>query len=192
MTSPTAKERAFLESQGIPLSGVFDASGMSRGKYQRVMKDLGKDIAIGVSPCREAGHTMRTRSGHCFQCNTHSYAFLKRFDDSNSLYVATSASSNIVKVGVTKDAQQREDNLNATGYGGIRDWKMAYHFVCDRAGRMEHRVHDALSQYRVSKSYEKEGSRVDCQELFSCSIAEAISICKNVALAFGAVPGQNS
>ena len=189
MVSLTSKQLAFLDSQGVPVSRVFDASGMSRAKYQTVMKELGKDIAIGVTPCRKAGHTMRMRAGHCVQCGTHNLAFQQRYEKSNTLYVASSASSNILKIGVTNDARKREDNLNTSGYGGISDWKMVFHFECDRAGRMEHRVQDALAGYRVSKTYEKEGNLVDCQELFSCSIAAAIGICKNVALAFRAVPG---
>jgi len=187
MAQVTPKQLVFLKSQNVPLTRVFDASGMPRSSYQKVMKDLGMLVAIGVTPCKKAGHTIRTRKGHCAQCGTHNIAFTRRFEENNTLYVASSASHNVVKVGVTNNIRQRETSLNSTGYGGIRDWNIEFHFACKQAGRMEHRIHAALSFCRIARSYRKEGTLVDCQELFSCSVAQAIETCRTVTLASVAI-----
>jgi len=65
MTELTAGQLQFLAHHEIPMSALFDAAGMGRTEYHDVMKELGKFVAVGVTPCRESGHTLRQRSGHC-------------------------------------------------------------------------------------------------------------------------------
>ena len=70
MTKLTDSQTKFLGTQGIPLSQVFDATGMKSSEYKQIMKDIGMVVAIGVTPCDASGHTLRTR--HCselFDCD---------------------------------------------------------------------------------------------------------------------------
>jgi hypothetical protein len=98
----TTEQLAFLESQFVPLSRTFDASGMTRREYQDEMKSLDLIVAYGVSACKARGHTLRTRAGHCCQCNTAALAFLLRFEDRGEVYVASSAKQGLTKIGVAK------------------------------------------------------------------------------------------
>ena len=171
---PSEEQLRFFSSQNIPLSKVYDAKGLSAKKWKQDMRNLNMLVAIGVSPCKKNGHRVRTRAGHCAQCNTHALAFLKRFEEENYIYIAVSKRSGFLKIGVTGDLEDRESALNQSGYGEISDWKITHSLYCDNAGEVEHRAHDLLSEYRVSRSFEKEGSLVDCREIFNCSRNKAI------------------
>jgi hypothetical protein len=80
MKNLTAEQIDFLNSHNISLDKVFDASGFSLSEYKVIMKDQGKQIAYNVAPCQQYGHTLRTRAGHCIQCNPAAIAFIKRND----------------------------------------------------------------------------------------------------------------
>lgn len=170
MARPTPEQRRFLRDHSIPMSRLFDASGLSRRQYQPQMVELEMLVAIGVAPCREAGHTLRTPAGHCAQCNPHTLAFLRRHYEVGDVYVAFSAIESLVKIGTAKSAVARLRTLNGLGYGGVRDWQLCSYVSCDRAGQVEFKAHCALDSYRVQKSYIKEGRTVECQELFGCTV----------------------
>ena len=70
----------FLKSQNISEKMIFNAKGLKKSEYKGIMKLKRKIIAYNVTPCRENGHTLRTRSGHCVQCNTTRIGFQKRSD----------------------------------------------------------------------------------------------------------------
>lgn len=179
MARLSREQLQFLEQQEIPLSRVFDASGMSKLLYGRAMSELEMIVAHGVSPCREAGHTLRTRAGHCAQCDTARLAFLRRYDEQGEVYVAYSSQIGLTKIGVAKGYQERLRNLNSQGYGGATDWSIDFHCECNKAGRVEFLAQQKLKQYRVTKSYFKTGQTVHCQELFNCKMALARSAVKN-------------
>ena len=73
----TKEQLKFLETQKISLDKIFDATGLSKTEYHKSMKEMDKIIAIGVTPCAKFSHSMRTRNGHCVQCNTATIAFRK-------------------------------------------------------------------------------------------------------------------
>ena len=50
MTKLTQDQIDFLRNHRIPLSNVYDATGMSRKQCQEEMKKLGMLFAIGVTP----------------------------------------------------------------------------------------------------------------------------------------------
>lgn len=158
----------FLQKQSISLSRVFDASGMSTATYKVAMRELDMIMAIGVSPCSKAGHTIRLRAGHCAQCNTQGIAFLLRHHDRGEVYVAASAMSGLVKVGTSKYSRARMTNLNSYGYGGATDWKIQSIHTSEKAGRVEFLAQTDLNYYRTSRTYVKTGLSVHCQELFTC------------------------
>ena len=102
---------SFLAAHGIPLGSVFDASGMRTADYQTVMKNLGKAFAYGVTPCNRALHTLRTRAGHCIQCDYSKIAYMLRFDATAFIYVAASTNGNLKKVGSSGDIYERRGML---------------------------------------------------------------------------------
>ena len=101
------------------------------------MRELDKEVAIGVTPCQLFGHTMRTRSGHCAQCNTHTFAFRRRFNKANYIYIALSGNKSLLKIGVSNNPFSRISTLNSMGYGGACDWIMEWSEYCEKAGRVE-------------------------------------------------------
>ena len=185
MATLSIEQQVFLEQQGIALSRVFNASGMPKPSYQQAMSDLGMIVAYGVSPCKKAGHTLRTKAGHCIQCNTAVLAFVMRYDDRGEVYVAHSSQVSLTKIGVANTHQERLRTLNSQGYGGATDWSVHYCRELDRAGRVEFMAQQALNQYRVSRPYVRTGQTVDCQELFDCPVALAVEAVKNAVLRLG-------
>ena len=69
MVGLTVEQLAFLEGQQVPLSRVLDATGLSTKVMKAQMRYFGHWVAFGTAPCGAFGHTMKLRSGHCFQCN---------------------------------------------------------------------------------------------------------------------------
>src|SRR5260370_12836633 len=156
MAKPSGEELAFVKRHGIPLSQVFDATGMPNERYKKLMRELGMVVAIGVTPCALVRHTLRTRYGHCVQCGTHNLAFLKRFDEAGDVYVARSKSSALTKIGTANDAAERARSLNNFGYGGSNDWNIKFVRRCDKAGRVEVIAHQALERFSASRAYEEQ------------------------------------
>lgn len=181
MAQLTKEQIDFLKSQGVPLSKVFDATGMGLSKYGAAMKELGMVVAYGVTPCKKAGHRLKTRSGHCVQCKTANLAFQARFDDPGEVYVALSAKQNILKVGTSTDRYTRVERINAYGYGGASDWVIRFHKQYPKAGRVEYEAHTVLDSFRVARTYNKDGFMVECRELFQCDLSTAIAAVEQAA-----------
>src|SRR5665811_560663 len=99
MEGLTKEQLDFLKEHKVHLKFVFDAQGMSKSVYRPIMKDLNKYIAFNVTPCNKYGHTLRTRSGHCCQCNTAHMAFQKRNDSIGVTYIGGTLTGNVIKVG---------------------------------------------------------------------------------------------
>ena len=178
MAKLTTDQKLFLVKQSIPLSRVFNATGMSKSQYRHEMSELEMIVAYGVTPCQKEGHTLRTRSGHCAQCNTAALAFLARYDDRGEVYVAFSSDAGLVKIGVAKKHQERMRTLNSHGYGGATDWCVCYYYETINAGRIEFMAHQKLNPYRVTKSYFRTDKIIECQELFDCKVDLAVRALK--------------
>ena len=183
----------FLFSHGIPVSEVFDCGGGSVRHFKTVMEKLGKTIAINATPCYAHGHRIRTRANHCIQCNTRNYGFQKQYLSGGWIYIASSHSQHVQKIGLTKHPEERDDRLNVTGYGGIIDWKIQYCLqVKIRAGELECQVHKALSEYRVYRSYHFCGVDVACQEIFNCGYEIARRVLEDSAQSFDIMDKRES
>ena len=169
----TPEQLNFLETQKVSLDRIFDAEGLSRSDYQPLMKEMDKIIAIGVTPCAKFSHTMRTRNGHCVQCNTASIAYLERHYDKGYIYIAGSKKEKVVKIGFASNINNREESLNNENYGEISDWKILFQVTCKNAGKIEFNTHKKLSKYLTDKSYLKNNKRNQCYEIFSCSYSLA-------------------
>jgi hypothetical protein len=94
----TEEQLVFLKENNIPLSKVFDATNQKREVYRKSMKALEKLIAINATPCSKYGHTIRTRNGHCCQCNTASIAYIKRHYANGYVYIVGSQENKVLKV----------------------------------------------------------------------------------------------
>lgn len=169
MAELTQEQRHFLRDQKIPLSMVFDATGMKRSEYQRAMEETGKHFAFGVSPCKKSAHTLRSRSGNCIQCNTRNIAEQLRHYTDGIVYLAGSRVTKNIKVGMTTDLESRVKMLNQYQYGQAKDWEILLSVRSENAGEMEFRVHKLLSVYSVEGWYSREGRKTMCYELFKCS-----------------------
>ena len=174
ITKITKAQKAFLERMDVPLGRLFDATGMRPGDYKREMSALGMVVAIGVTPCSKAGHTMRTSAGHCAECRPANLAFHRRYDAPGEVYVARSHRGQITKVGSAQDAMERLRNLNSYKYGGADDWEIEFFETAQTAGRIEFAAHRILSKFMVEGSYFKEGRSIECREIFSCSVSVAV------------------
>jgi hypothetical protein len=119
MAKLTADQKSFLNSQKISLRDVLDVSGMKKNQYQAVMDKTGQHFTFGGSrPCGAGGHTLRTKAGHCIQCETSRIAFALRSSAQAYVYIAGSYAQKLIKVGTTKDLDDRVVKLNTDRYGG--------------------------------------------------------------------------
>lgn len=171
----TPQELAFLYAHEVPLSRVFDARGFQVREWKSIMSTAKLWIAYGTTPCQRAGHRLRTRKGHCVQCNTATLAFLKRHDFPGSVYVAYSSSLRLVKIGCTANIETRQRSLVSDGYAGASDWRIRFHCNCSDAGRIEFLTQRALRSRHTPVSYFRQATAnfVCASELFRCSLAQA-------------------
>jgi len=174
----TEVELDFGSSQGLSPHDFFDGTGMSIGKCRPLMKRYGFDFVFNAGKCRE-GHRLQSRSGHCIQCKTTNIVFQTRYSKPGFLYVAVSNTLALTKIGTTENIQNREKSLRTSGYGGALDWVIRAYVWVDKAGRKECNLHRALSLKRAPGSYAREGRTQDCQELFRCSLTQALSAVKS-------------
>ena len=180
MTKLTDEQIEFLGYHGIPLDRVFDASGMRTKDYKDAMRQSESWVAYGVTPCKEAGHTLRSRAGHCIQCDPAKITYIKKNVQGGLIYVAWSDSKGLVKVGVTNNTTKRVALLNSEMYGGAFDWKLMRAWQCDQAGKFEAAAHRELASYTTTGYYLKNDMLTECNELFKCSYQRAVEIVSQI------------
>lgn len=173
MAHLSPEQLLFLRVHGIPLSSMFDATGMRTSDYQRAMKEEGKSFAYGVTPCNKALHRLRTRAGHCIQCDHAKIAYMLRHDAKSTIYIAGSARGRIIKVGCSNDVHVRRQLLNSYSYGGQFDWRILATATTARAGRVECDAHARLWRFHAHGEYVQGGKRRTCYELFQCDFDDA-------------------
>jgi hypothetical protein len=169
----------FLKKHKISEVELFDASGLTRQEYQIRMQQQSKIIAYGVDPC-ENGHALRTRAGHCIQCDTARLAFMRRHVAIGQVYIAGTIKGQLIKIGFTKEKNVRLDSLNRTKYGGFDDWVILCTGDCEDGGKMELEVSKLIGKYGVSRNYKHDGGIQKTYELFSCSYETAVTAMKKV------------
>ncbi len=165
----------FLKEHNIPLSKIFDAANQKREAYRKSMKALEKLIAINATPCSKYGHTIRTRNGHCCQCNTASIAYLKRHYAHGYVYIVGSQEKKVLKVGSTNNIKNRVNSLNFENYASINDWELILYYKCNNIGLIETEAHNKLNKFQIEKTYIKNGRTQIAYEIFDCSY----DTCKN-------------
>lgn len=168
MARLTPQQLAFLYRHKIPLSLVFDATGMTKAEYSVAMARDNRHFAFGVSPCENAGHTLRTRSGNCIECNTANIAFQRRHGNPADVYLAASISQQLFKIGSSTEVDRRLKNLNKVSYGGASDWFCIAKARCKEAGKVEFDAQKRLEGFRFVVPYTDSGREIEADELFAC------------------------
>ena len=171
---PTPSELAFLREQRIPESDVFHAEGMPKKLYKPMMEEIGAIVVTGAAPCSAVGHTIRTRAGHCAQCDTSRIAYQRRHRSKGFVYVAHSHSLDLVKIGSSTDPLRRVAGLASMGYGGGSDWRLVRHYPSSAAGLVEFNVHAQLEAKRIPVVYLRDGFSVCCREAFRVHPMDAL------------------
>jgi hypothetical protein len=174
MIKLTKSQLEFISKNGITTNDLFYVAGMKNSEWKQKMKDEGKLIAYGANPCTSGGHTLKTRAGHCPQCNPAAIAFLRRHSDEGDVYVAWSSKGKIAKIGCTKNAYSRIESLISTEYGGQTDWTLKLVYECTEAGLVEKLAQKILKKFAIKDIlYVHDGKNQIANELFCCSIAQA-------------------
>ncbi|TMI99573.1 MAG: hypothetical protein E6G97_21905 [Alphaproteobacteria bacterium] len=168
----TETERSFLDRHGYRPDDVFDARGYSQAGWKRRAKEAGKDIVLG-SPCRAEGHRLRTRGGHCFQCDPKKIAWVQRETARGQVYIAGSLDGRLIKIGCCFDWEQRLKQECAERYGGHGDWRLLAYITIENIQTVERAALSKLWRYQVTRPYWKDGSRQYAEELLTCSYSQA-------------------
>lgn len=171
----TVEEVHFLRKQGLSKQDVFDAREIPLKEAKPQAKLEGKSVLLG-SKCQKAGHRLRTRSGHCIQCDTSKIAFAGRNSTPADFYLAFTPRGNLVKFGISSDAHQREESLRTSKYGGFDDWQIIVARRVKAAEQLESHVKSVAAESSASLVYEKDGRDQEARECFRLAKAEAIRI----------------
>ena len=174
-------EISFLKDHNITAKDLFNAQGYSSKEYRVIMKELNKKIAYNATPCQKEGHRLRTRSGHCCQCNTAVIEFQKRNDSSGFVYIAGSLKGKLIKIGFTKAVEVRSESLNRTTYAGYKDWKILFAAKSNKAGIIENKSNSTLHKYAFGSTYEHDGKWQESTETYHCSYSKAKEIVINIS-----------
>lgn len=177
----TPGELAFLKSQNLTADDVYDGRYQSAARWKAGVRVAGLALVLGAA-CSRGGHRLRTRSGHCAQCDTRNIAYQDRHHSPGYVYIAGSLSAKLLKIGIAVDVEQRKRNLRHQAYGGIYDWEMLFYAKVENRGKVEREALRLLQKFSITRAYEKDGSLQEASELLHTSFPKAI---KAVADAIG-------
>ncbi|WP_156947787.1 GIY-YIG nuclease family protein [Hyphomonas sp. L-53-1-40] len=166
----------FLKAHKIDPSLLYDASGQSSSDWRGAMKKIGKKFAFGTSPCGAEGHTLRSRHGHCIQCDPSRIAYALRFSKPGHVYILGSLTGKLIKIGVTTELASRVANVVSMQYGNASDWQpLAVTEKINGAGKIEAAAHNILEAHRVTGKSCRAGETHITYELYSCDYNNAKS-----------------
>lgn len=191
MKELTSEQITFLKSQNIDIRLVFNANGLKKDEYSSIMKDFNKIVAYNVTPCKAHGHTLRTRSGHCCQCNTATLAFQMRADSKGITYLAASLNAKCIKVGFTTKVSVRGASLNSSKYANQNDWKILFAIESPVAGQIENMANQKLFKYKNNLDYFHDNHSQEANEIFFYSYSFArqiiLDICQDNSFKYDTV-----
>ncbi len=166
----TKEHLKFIEKHRIPLEEVFDANGMKAKAYKAFMQENDYLVAYGVTPCEKAGHTLRTRYGHCVMCDPSKIAFVKRKRKPGYVYIAFSSKYALIKIGCTENYLNRIKSLNQENYGNVNDWYLIGYSYQENMGEVECNIQNQLVKYQKIRPFLKGGMIVNANEIFSVDL----------------------
>ena len=168
------EERLFFQHHKIDESLLFDAEGSEHTQaIEELMKSQGKAFAFNTAPCTNGGHTLKSRAGHCIQCNTARIKFMLDYIAWGTVYIAGSITGQMIKIGFTINIESRKKKLNTTKYGSQSDWEVLFYANCINGGYTEGLIQTALERYAVTEVYNHDGHSQKANELFKCSYQKA-------------------
>jgi hypothetical protein len=149
-------------------------------------------MTLIVGPeCSNAGHRLRTRSGHCVQCDTSKIKYQSRHREEGTVYVAYAPSIKISKVGFSTEIDTREQNLNFDGYAGASDWEILFSVHVVEAGRVEALAQRNLAEFKKTTAYLKDKAFLqNSKEAFACIPIAAVEAVLNAIASIGAEYGK--
>lgn len=169
----TSAEIAFLESQGLTEADVYDGRHQSSVCWKKGVRAAGKVVVLG-SPCKKEGHRLRTRAGHCVQCDTKKLAYQKRYHSNGYVYIAGSQQAKALKIGTAVNIDQRQRNLRGHEYAGITDWTIIFYASLPNAGEIEQLALRSLANYQCELSYQKDGRRQVAGEVVTARLGNVM------------------
>lgn len=177
----TDAEWSFLEKHQLDASDFFDGRGLSRKEQHDEAKRFNRLYIIGAN-CKAYNHRLRTRNGHCIQCDTSKIKYIKRFANSGAIYIAKCGS--LYKVGLVENnkndlhfsIKNRKGSLNGEGgYAGSKGWEMVRTFtINEQVGRIEYEIHKELSPYNSASTYIHSGQKQLAEETFECNLDDIL------------------
>src|SRR5262249_11568656 len=135
----TDDELRFLARYGVSPEDVYDARGQAQWFWKERAKEEGRELVIG-SGCRARGHRLRTRAGHCVQCDPKKLGYLRHHTSAGYVYIAGTLRGRLIKIGSADNPWQRLERLRAEKYGGFADWDVLAHVSIDKRGGLEDAV----------------------------------------------------
>lgn len=174
----TDNEIAFLRWHGIDPDGVYDGRWQSKDERHDGAKAEGKFLVLSSVPCRAAAHRLRTRAGHCFQCDPLKLVYQVRYSTPGYVYVAGSLNGRVIKIGTARDIPQRERQLRAEGYAGFSDWCVLFSVWANEAGQVETDASSRVPGQRIYRNYWKDGVQQTAIEALRCTFSDAVKAVK--------------
>lgn len=179
------EEIVFCENNDIECWQIFDADGLKRNEWRREIEFDEDYLLVGnTPPCKNDGHTLRTRSGHCVICNPISFRKQVNYHKSGAVYISYSAELGLVKIGSTKSANayRRIGSLNSTGYAGVDDWVLEKSYSMNDTGVAETELHNELKFCQEFITYtRKDNYDIEtAQEIFDIEVENAIAIAEEL------------
>lgn len=166
-------ELDFLKRLGIRHEEVHDGRNQSQAHRRIEAERLGKILVLGP-PCQAAQHRLRTRAGHCVQCDPKKLAYQRRHTSPGFVYIAGSKSGKVLKIGTANDIDQRHRQLCAERYGELGDWVVLFHMKVDEGGRIEQAALSQLKKFITVRNYTKDGTVQKAAEILRCGFASTL------------------
>lgn len=171
----TNSENIFLKRHSILPDHIYDARKLRSSFWKADAKKKGRSFVLG-SPCKAAGHRLRTRAGHCIQCDPKKIAFFRRYRSGGLVYIAGSLIGGIFKVGTAGDREGRQQSLQKESYGGYDDWIIIATAWVGNSGEVEFNIHRQLEIFFVTGQYLKDGRIQDARELIKAPLPTLLRV----------------
>jgi T5orf172 domain len=173
MTPFTTEELLFLSRHNYSEGDVYDGRFKTKINREASAKEARKVLILTNKRCRAQGHRLRTRAGHCAQCNPANIAFTAREDATGYVYIAGSLSGRVIKIGTAKDISQRVRQIRAERYGGFADWEVLISVEVEDAGKVEREAASRILGKKMYSSYFKDGREQMAIEMVCCPFSSA-------------------
>ena len=149
MDDLTPEELGFIRKRlKISADDIVDGRGISFEEATCKAERHNKRVILFQCCSKHANHRISNKHRRCLQCNPEYFAFANRKQSQSFVYIATSKSERLIKIGFTADPIERTKTLNY-GYGSAEDWKILFWIEIEQAGEIEKSAQDQLMRFRL-------------------------------------------